>query len=198
MIPNVHLRSSELLGVWTFSIVPYSRKYKTRRFGNWICFHQVGGGRHLLRCVTVQTCVVLHGRYGPLESFRKGDCSIGETDLLACEPCIGSLLMVFGAPPPDAGPADHNPWCSFIRVYLLAWWGLSCDLFSLPSPPFVLSCDTLNYASLSLPVWLSSATDVWSAHQNSVWINFILNCCFDISVAAGMEPSRKPCCGIEN
>jgi hypothetical protein len=25
-------------GFWTFSIVLYSRKYKTRRFGNWICF----------------------------------------------------------------------------------------------------------------------------------------------------------------
>jgi hypothetical protein len=35
---------------WTFSIVWYSRKQKTRRFGNWICFRpQVKGARrHLL------------------------------------------------------------------------------------------------------------------------------------------------------
>jgi hypothetical protein len=32
------LSHSELLGFWTFSIVQYSRNYKTRRFGNWICF----------------------------------------------------------------------------------------------------------------------------------------------------------------
>jgi hypothetical protein len=38
------LRSSELLGFWTFSIVQYSREQKTRRFGNSICFHpQVKG-----------------------------------------------------------------------------------------------------------------------------------------------------------
>jgi hypothetical protein len=34
---------SELLGFWTFSIVWYSRDYKTQCFGNWICF------RHLVR-----------------------------------------------------------------------------------------------------------------------------------------------------
>jgi hypothetical protein len=68
------------------------------------------------------------------------------------EPCIGSLLMVFGVPPPEAGPADHNPWYSFIRVYLLVWWGRSCDPFSLPSPPVVFSCDTSILGSVSLPV----------------------------------------------
>jgi hypothetical protein len=35
---------SELLGFRTFSIVHYSKKYKTRRFGKWICFRpQVWG-----------------------------------------------------------------------------------------------------------------------------------------------------------
>jgi hypothetical protein len=34
------------------SIVRYYRKYKTRYFGNWICFlPQMMGGRHLLSCV---------------------------------------------------------------------------------------------------------------------------------------------------
>jgi hypothetical protein len=70
--------------------------------------------------------------------------------------------------------------------------------FSLLFSPFVSSCDRLNVGSASLPVWLSSEVDVWSAHQNSVWVNLILNCCPDISVAAGMEPSRKPYRGIEN
>jgi hypothetical protein len=35
-----------ITGFFTFSIVRYSRKQKTRRFGNWICFRpQMGGGR---------------------------------------------------------------------------------------------------------------------------------------------------------
>jgi hypothetical protein len=68
------------------------------------------------------------------------------------------------SPPPDTGPADHNPWCSFIRVYLLAWWGLSCDLFSLPSPPFVFSCDTLNYGSLSLYLFGSRRKRTFGPH----------------------------------
>jgi hypothetical protein len=39
-------KKSELLGFWTFSIIRYSRKYKTRSFGNWICFYpQVWGGK---------------------------------------------------------------------------------------------------------------------------------------------------------
>jgi hypothetical protein len=43
---------SELLGVLTLSIVGYSRKYKTYRFGNWICFRpHVRWGRHLLSWV---------------------------------------------------------------------------------------------------------------------------------------------------
>jgi hypothetical protein len=29
---------SELLGSWTYSIVPYSKNYKTQCFGNWTCF----------------------------------------------------------------------------------------------------------------------------------------------------------------
>jgi hypothetical protein len=38
-----------LLGFWTLSIVRYSRKYKTRRFGNWICFRlQMRGKTTLL------------------------------------------------------------------------------------------------------------------------------------------------------
>jgi hypothetical protein len=37
---------SELLGFRNFSIVRYSRKWKTRRFENWICFRpQVSGGK---------------------------------------------------------------------------------------------------------------------------------------------------------
>jgi hypothetical protein len=33
------------MGFLDFSIVRYSRDYKTRRFGNWICFRpQVKGG----------------------------------------------------------------------------------------------------------------------------------------------------------
>jgi hypothetical protein len=28
----------ELLRFWTFSIVMYSREWKTRHFGNWTCF----------------------------------------------------------------------------------------------------------------------------------------------------------------
>jgi hypothetical protein len=32
------VQHSELLGFWTLSIVWYSRKWKTRRFGNWIYF----------------------------------------------------------------------------------------------------------------------------------------------------------------
>jgi hypothetical protein len=43
--------NTELLGSWTSSIVWYSREQKTRRFGNWSCFHtQVRGGGHLLSC----------------------------------------------------------------------------------------------------------------------------------------------------
>jgi hypothetical protein len=37
-------------------------------------------------------------------------------------------------PPPGAGPADHNSWCSFFLVNFLVWWGLSCDLFLPPFP----------------------------------------------------------------
>jgi hypothetical protein len=36
---------TELLDFWTFSIVRYSRKLKTRRFGNWICFRPHVGGK---------------------------------------------------------------------------------------------------------------------------------------------------------
>jgi hypothetical protein len=107
--------------------------------------------------------------------------------------CLWSLES-----PPVAGPADHSSIYSFFLLNLFVWWGLSCDLFPLPSPPYFSNCDSLNVGSASLPVWLSSEADVWSANQNSVWDNLILNCCLDISVAAGMEPSRKPCRGIEN
>jgi hypothetical protein len=37
--------NADLLGFWTFSIVRYSRKQKTRRFGNWICFRPQVKGR---------------------------------------------------------------------------------------------------------------------------------------------------------
>jgi hypothetical protein len=47
MIYNVEWvirQDTELLGFWAFSIVRNSREYKTRRFGNWICFRpQVKG-----------------------------------------------------------------------------------------------------------------------------------------------------------
>jgi hypothetical protein len=40
---------SKLLDCFNFSIVRYSRNYKTLRFGNWNCFHrQMWGRRHLL------------------------------------------------------------------------------------------------------------------------------------------------------
>jgi hypothetical protein len=43
-VPIDNIFNSELLGFCTFSIVRYSRNYKTRRFGNWICFRlQVWG-----------------------------------------------------------------------------------------------------------------------------------------------------------
>jgi hypothetical protein len=32
------VQHSELHGFWTLSVVQYSRKQKTKRFGNWICF----------------------------------------------------------------------------------------------------------------------------------------------------------------
>jgi hypothetical protein len=39
---------TDLLGFWTFSIVRYSREYKTRRFGNRICYRpQVKEEKHL-------------------------------------------------------------------------------------------------------------------------------------------------------
>jgi hypothetical protein len=40
---------SELLGIWTLSIVQNSKYLKTQRVRKYICFHpQVGGGRILL------------------------------------------------------------------------------------------------------------------------------------------------------
>jgi hypothetical protein len=39
---NLEIR---IVGFWTVSIIRHSRKYKARRFGNWICFRpQVRGG----------------------------------------------------------------------------------------------------------------------------------------------------------
>jgi hypothetical protein len=41
------------LGVWSLSIVWYSRNWKTQRFRNWTCFHPDGRGRrHKLSCVS--------------------------------------------------------------------------------------------------------------------------------------------------
>jgi hypothetical protein len=36
--------NTELLGFWTASIIRYSRKQKTRRFGNWIYFRPLVRG----------------------------------------------------------------------------------------------------------------------------------------------------------
>jgi hypothetical protein len=55
------LTCSELLGFWTYSIVRYSRNYKIRRFGNWICFRpQVWGrGRDPTEWVSSRSCFLV-------------------------------------------------------------------------------------------------------------------------------------------
>jgi hypothetical protein len=51
---------SRLLGVWTSSIVRYSKKARKKRFGDCICFHpQVRGWRHLLHQTMFAVCFLL-------------------------------------------------------------------------------------------------------------------------------------------
>jgi hypothetical protein len=50
LLKNLSSESSELLGVWTLSIVWRSKKHNTtQRYGIWVCFlPQVRSGRRLL------------------------------------------------------------------------------------------------------------------------------------------------------
>jgi hypothetical protein len=59
---------SELLGFWTFSIVRYSRNWKTVHFRNWICFCPQVWGEHLLSWVPYTELTTITGQ--PLSTSK--------------------------------------------------------------------------------------------------------------------------------
>jgi hypothetical protein len=134
-------------------------------------------------------------------SRRKGEAPKRLLETFYCRASKVHRFTAYGLwspPPPSPVPLITTPGVLSSLLTFLCGGVCHVTSFSLLFSPFVSSCDTLNVGSASLPVWLSSEADACSAHQNSIWVNLVLNCCLDISVAAGMEPSRKPCRGIEN